>query len=158
MVILGGRGDANAVRAHLMKRKVERGLRGFGHEAAAGGVFLEPIAELARAVQMHARLEPDDADERATPRSRTVKRTARPASQSEAQASVKRWLAAGSELNGHPREPLLEVRARAVDRAPQLGGVARLDGAQKKPRRLDGVMRESRTRGGTTSMAGRCRE
>src|SRR5207237_1394578 len=33
-------------------------------------------------------------------RSRTVKRTARPASQSDAHASVKRWLAAGSELNG----------------------------------------------------------
>jgi hypothetical protein len=33
-------------------------------------------------------------------RSRTVNRTARPASQSDAHASVNRWFAAGSELNG----------------------------------------------------------
>ena len=74
------------------------------------------------------------------PRSRTVKRTARPASQSEAQASVKALVCRGIGVERDPREPLLEVRARTAYRAPQIGGVVRLDGAQQKTRRLDGVM------------------
>ena len=53
------------MRAHLVKREVERGARRFGHETAPGRFFAQPIAELARAMQVHAGLEPDDADQRA---------------------------------------------------------------------------------------------
>src|SRR5262249_20776727 len=86
-------------------------------------------------------------------RSRTVKRTARPASQSDAHASVKRWLAAGSELKGahgshYPRCSRDPSTASQSSDAP-------LDSTGVKIKRWVsmGCARLSR-RGGPTSMDG----
>ena len=72
-------------------------------------------------------------------RSRTVKRTARPASQSDAQASVKRWLAAGSELNGTHGSHCSRC-ARDPSTASQSSGASLgSTGGRRRRARLDGV-------------------
>src|SRR4051794_18115911 len=65
LVVVGRGRHADPVRAHLVEGEIESRAGRFGHEPAPRGFLAEPIAELARAMQMYACLEPHDADERA---------------------------------------------------------------------------------------------
>src|SRR5882724_10788520 len=61
--IVGGGGAADAMHGHARKRELYRSVGGLGHQPLAGGVTPQPIAELAGAMQVHTRVEPDDAEQ-----------------------------------------------------------------------------------------------
>ena len=48
---------------HARECELDAGPSCLGHEPAPRGLALQPIAELTRAVQMHAAVQPDDAQE-----------------------------------------------------------------------------------------------
>ena len=126
-VIVRRGGDADAVRVERAERPVHRGARRLGHEPLAARVAPEPVPELDALMQVRERLQPDDAHEPppdpvANPeaaRARVV-----PVGRARLRVAEARL---GIDVERHPRQPRLEVRARRIDRGPEIARVGRVD-------------------------------
>src|SRR4051812_14582018 len=125
--VVGRGGAAHAVHAHALKCKIEASLRRLRHESPAGDFTPEPITELTGPMQVHARVESDDAEQlvgHAVAHRETRRPTRIPVERARLGVAHARF---GRRVEGHPRQPALEVPARTLDGFPELGAVAHVD-------------------------------
>src|SRR6478736_1142787 len=61
--VVGGSRAADAIHRHASERKIYARSGSLGHDAATGSVAPQPITEFTRTMQMHARVEPNDAEQ-----------------------------------------------------------------------------------------------
>src|SRR5262245_13751479 len=136
-MIVGSRRAADAMNTHARKSEIDARARGFGHEPAAGRVAPEPIAELAGAMQVHARIETDDAQKLAalTIADRETHRASGvPIGGASFGVALTRFRRIAER---HPRQPAFEMPARTVHGVPELRSVGRLDRNEQRARRFD---------------------
>jgi hypothetical protein len=132
-------GAANPVHAHASERKVDGGPRRLGHQPLAGRVAAQPVAELAGAMQVHAGIQADHALERA--RLLVADREPHGAPGVPVERASLRVAHAGvaRAVEGHPRQPALEVPARAFDRVPELRSIGDVDRHEQRARRFQRI-------------------